>query len=690
MTREPGRPGRRPAIVIVAIAGLAVTAAGLGASIWVNRHDALSLTTDPLLWAEYFSLAVIGAVVMLARPGNRVGWVMLAGGLLSSVGGAALDLAEHDLLRGGTVPGASILAVGGACARTAGWYFATVLLAIYFPDGRAPGGRWRWLLRSAAIGIAFGVFGSLLATHAQLSGLPRWHNPLSTHALNAIADPLSGLSLLVNIVTTVAAVVRLGSRWRHGEPLERQQIGLFAAVAILPIFAVIFGVAGIGAAQVFGAALLPLPIGVGFAVLARGLYDLASAANRTLVWLTLSAAVVGIYAIVIAGLGSALQVPGASWLPWLAAAVVAVSFAPLRDALQRGVNRLTFGRWDDPYQVLAALGQHLEASADVDRLLADVVKEVQATLGLRDVAVVGADGTVLAGEPGLDAHDELALVAYGAPLGVLRYTAAAPLRSGDRHLVDDLAGHLAGLLHARQLTRDLQRARERLVLAREEERRRLRRDLHDGLGPALAGHVLRLELAARQVPAGSPARSGLDTLREEVQATVSEVRRVVEGLRPPALDEVGFAASVTEAALRLTLTTPTRCAVEVGELPPLSAGVEVAAYRIVNEAVTNIVRHADARRCWVKIGAEHGMLQVAVTDDGRGLDGAAPRGHGLETMRERADELGGRLCVRAADPRGTTVLADLPLGARTEPPVEPVPNPVVDPPVAPPLTGVPT
>ncbi len=663
MTGGVPQSRRGSAVVITTVAGLAATVAALFVSIWVNRQDNLALTSHVLLWADAFAFAVMGAVVALARPGNRVGWIMIAAGVLTSAGGAAIDLADHDLLRGGTVAGASAFAVSGACARTIGWYLATVALPIYFPDGQSPTGRWRWLPRVAVVGIALSVLGTLFATHAQLNELPHWDNPLSNHTLNAIADPASGLSLLLNIGATVGAVVRLRSRWRHGSQLQRQQIGLFAAVAVLPVFAVILGVAGVTGAGMFGLMLLPLPIGVGFAVLARGLYDLATAANRTLVWLTLSATVVAIYALVIAGLGSALHVHGADWLPWLAAAVVAISFAPLRDTLQRGINRLTFGRWEDPYRVLAALGQHLEASADVDRLLADVTNELQSTLGLQHVTIVDDDGTVLAGDPTSGPSETVQLVAYGQPVGTLHYVASTPLRPGDRHLLDDLAGHIAGLLHAHYLTRDLQRARERLVVAREEERRRLRRDLHDGLGPALAGHVLRLDLASRQVPPGSPAHAGLETLRTEVQATVTEVRRVVEGLRPPALDEVGFAAAVTHAALRLTMTTETGCEVEVGDLPPLSAAVEVAAYRIVNEAVTNIVRHARATCCRVTITARDRVLCVRVTDDGRGVNGSASTGHGLQTMRERAEELGGRLAVGATDTGGTSVLAEIPLAA---------------------------
>jgi len=146
---------------------------------------------------------------------------------------------------------------------------------------------------------------------------------------------------------------------------------------------------------------------------------------------------------------------------------------------------------------------------------------------------------------------------------------------------------------------------------------------------------------------------------------VIEVRRVVEGLRPPALDEVGFAAAVTQAAMRLTLTSATHCDVEIGELPPLSAAVEVAAYRIVNEAVTNIVRHAAADHCAVRVTTVDRVLRVCVIDNGHGLNGGRGNGHGMDTMRERAEELGGHLTLTAGEGGGTRVVAEIPLAAIT-------------------------
>jgi signal transduction histidine kinase len=263
------------------------------------------------------------------------------------------------------------------------------------------------------------------------------------------------------------------------------------------------------------------------------------------------------------------------------------------------------------------------------------------------------------------------LSAFGRPVGSLRYSLpATPLRARDHRLLDDLAVHLAGLLHAHRLTVELQAARERLVLGREEERRRLRRDLHDGLGPALAGHLLRLDLVASEVRPHSATLPHLAddvaALRADLQATVLDVRRVVEGLRPPALDELGLPGALVQATRRLTAGSPTTVRLEVADLPPLPAAMEVAVFRIVSEAVANVVRHAKACECSVHASIASGVLRVVVEDDGVGC---SPRssgdaaGHGLDTMRERAEELRGRLRIggRADGRTGTAVLAELPI-----------------------------
>ena len=211
-------------------------------------------------------------------------------------------------------------------------------------------------------------------------------------------------------------------------------------------------------------------------------------------------------------------------------------------------------------------------------------------------------------------------------------------------------------------TAELQRARERLVAAREEERRRLRRDLHDGLGPALAGAALEVE-AAENLLATDPDAAArlLEHARLGMQTAVADVRRLVYDLRPPALDELGLVGALREHAQRLSAGDELRVDVHASDaVDGLPAAVEVAAYRIVLEAITNTVRHAGASSCQVAIGLNGGLL-VEIADDGVGLPSGYRPGVGLSSMRERAEELGGSVDVEGGIEGGTRVRALLPL-----------------------------
>jgi signal transduction histidine kinase len=658
---------QRRLTVAATAAAVALALAGVAISLWANAADDKSMLGAGFDCAVALAFTLGGAVVVGARPTNAIGWLMLFGGVFWALGSAGNDLGFHGIVASpGSVPGASAWVLGGAAAQSTGWYLVTTAVPVVYPTGRVSGPRWHWLVTASIVIVIAAVIDPLTDPEGDRTGFGGWHNPIGLHGpWRAISSVAFLAHVPLSAVVTIAAIVQLVSRWRRGSAFERQQLNLFAAAVAVPIIAAPIALILGGGGWIFDATALPLPFTIGFAVLARGLFDLRTAANRTLVWVTLSATVAGLFALVIAGLAELLHVDrGSSRLLWISAAVVAVLFGPLRDSLQRTVNRLTFGRWDQPYDVLAALGQRVEAAGEVERLLADVASELEG-LGLRHVTIADMTGTVLVGDVGSngDAVD-IPLSAYGEGIGTLSYLPpTTPLRARDRQLLDDLAGHLGGVLYAHRLTLDLQRAREQLVLAREEERRRLRRDLHDGLGPALAGHLLRLDVLAGRIKGDAAATADLNALRADLRETMTEVRRVVEGLRPPALDELGLIGSLHQVIDRLTSGTATRVVIAAEDLPPLPAAVEVAAFRIVTEAVTNVVKHAQATMCRVELSVRHGRMRLLVSDNGEQPLGArsSVAGHGLQTMKERADELRGRLTVGAGrDGAGTTVVAELP------------------------------
>jgi signal transduction histidine kinase len=646
------------AAVVIALAGCAIATA------YDQAGSAVFAATLSFALAVG-AVAVVGAVVTLAAPGNRVGWLLLTAAAVMGAGAALTEAGVHGVVTTpGSVPGAAYLAAIGPGLEAAGMLIAVVGVPVIFPDGHLPGPRWRWLawVTAAAVGCLF--LGNVLSPHAQQSRLAHWQSPLGLAGrYGIIANTLSPAGVLLAAAAAAGAVAGLITRWRRGGPLVRQQLLVLALAACPPalVFLTVVVTDGVPG-WIFGLVLLPLPVAIAIAILSHGLYDLRRATHRTMLWLAMSGTVLAIYAVVVIAAAALVPDHRTWWPSALAAAVAALLLIPLRETVQRAVTRVVYGRWHEPYEVLADLGERLEAAADVDRLLDAAVTELTTRLDLRDVSVRSLDGTAVAGTT-IGVGTTIALQAYGATVGCLTYRPPErQLSEAEQRLVRDLARQLGGALHARMLRQDLQRARERLVLAREEERRRLRRDLHDGIGPALAGLTLKTETARALLPAGSNGASRqLRDLSEEIRRTVVDVRHLVEGLRPPALDELGLAGACAQAAGRLTAGADVAVSVHTsGNLPALPAAVEVAAYRIVVEAVTNTVRHSGAHHCDVSLVLAPSGLAVTITDDGTGLGTSGDHGNGLAIMRERAEELGGAVTV-ANTAAGVSVTAQLPV-----------------------------
>ncbi|MDQ1603385.1 MAG: hypothetical protein QOE01_1230, partial [Actinomycetota bacterium] len=609
------------------------------------------------------ALAVVGTVVALAVPGNRVGWLILAAATTMSVGAAMTEAGVQGVTGPDAVPAAASFASIGTTLRGIGWLLAVVAVPAYFPDGRLPGPRWRWVPTCLGVGLAaFGV-GELTGRYVEENRLDHVPNPFA--APGAAADVATGVSFLGVVAVAVAAcatVVGLVARWRAGGARVRQQVLLLSVAAVSPVVVAVAAFAADGATSwLFDLVTLTLAVAVATAVLHDGVYDVRRATNRTLVWVTLSGGVAAIYGAVV-GLGAVVAPDHASVGPAaVAVAATALALLPLRGAVQRGVNRLVYGRWREPYEVLSELGSRLEAAGDVEALLGGTAAQL-ADLGLGRVAIRSDDGRLLVGSmPG--GAVTVPLHAYGSRVGELRYDPPGhSMAEGEQRLLTDLARQLGAVLHARGLTDALQSARERLVTGREEERRRLRRDLHDGIGPALAGLTFKAETARALLPEGSPdLATRLEVLTEEIRAIVLDVRRVVEGLRPPALDELGLVAAVRQAVERVAGSSGVQVAVSAGPLTELSAAVDLAAYHIALEAVSNAVRHSCGSRALVRFEQRESSLVVTVTDDGVGLRPGGPTGNGLATMRERAAELGGRVELVPRGP-GLRLVAELPIG----------------------------
>ncbi|HEU0291450.1 MAG TPA: histidine kinase [Anaerolineales bacterium] len=432
--------------------------------------------------------------------------------------------------------------------------------------------------------------------------------------------------------------------------------------------------------------ILLIPVCITISVLRYRLWDIDVFINRSLVYGALIVSVIGLYMVVVGVAGALFQFIGNTLLAILATGLIAVLFHPLRQRLQRGINRLMYGERDDPYSALSRLGRRLESSLAPESVLPTVVTTVRDVLKLPYVAIYlqqNSEGYKIVAEsasPSLRLENGrivvpgmgqvglcFPLIHQGETLGYIVLGPRAPneaFGSTDLHLLEDLAPQVGVAVHAVRLTADLQRSRERLVLAREEERRRLRRDLHDDLGPTLASLGLAASTVADLIPTNPAAATKLvKELESQMRATVGNVRRLVYDLRPPALDELGLLAAVRERATRYS-NAPDGFQVTVdapAQLPALPAAVEVAAYRIVQEALENVSKHAQARQCTIRF-ANHAGLEIEITDDGIGLPSNLTPGIGLRSMRERAEELGGHCVIERGANGGTRLLACLPIG----------------------------
>jgi signal transduction histidine kinase len=418
------------------------------------------------------------------------------------------------------------------------------------------------------------------------------------------------------------------------------------------------------------ASQVAIPVAITIASLNHRLWDVNILLNRTLLYNALTVIVVAFYVAMVTGTNRLLHSEN-NLVPSLAATgVIAVFFHPMRSRLERGINRWLFGERDDPTTLLTRLTSHLDAGESGPSLLANLVETIAVSLKLPYVALRLRDGEGALGaafEYGrkLGAVEILPLMHQNVAIGQLEVAPRSPgeaLSAADQQLLAVIARLAATAARTLQLSDQVQEARMRIVTAREEERRRLRRDLHDGLGPALAAIAAQSE-AARDLIVTRPqvSTSLLGEIITQAQDATTDIRRLVYALRPPALDDLGLVGAIQAQAQKLNQPGGLQVTVQADQLPPLSAAVEVAIYRIVHEALTNVVRHAQAKHCTITISVVADHLQLSISDDGIGIASEASAGVGLRSMRERAEELGGSVEFNSQTNVGVALCAQLPL-----------------------------
>ncbi len=670
---------------------VALTLFNLALAVWyVARTGDLTTFLSHQLMTPFLSViyAGLGVAVTTRRPRNPIGPIFLIVASSYTLSALAASTLLYQAIPTAAVTPA-LLDVATWLGNWA-WLPAQLLpvtfVFLLFPDGHLPSRRW-WPVGWAA-GLSLVALMLALAAHpGPVSSWGTQPNPFGLEGAESLWNALIAIGSMLLIIGVFGSMAAVVVRFRRSRGIERAQMKWLAYAAV-----VVLG---------FGIVLLPLwfsnslndplamelnialtnlmtlgiAVAATMAIVRYRLYDIDVLINRTLVYGVMTGVILAIYGLVVGAAGVVFGSRSNWLLALLATALVAVLFQPLRTRFQRGVNRLLYGQRDEPFAVLAELGRRLEQTVTPEAVYPTIVETVAHALRLPYVGLQVCRGhsfeTVEAtGRPAANPV-ALPLTNQGEVVGRLivgRRPGDDGFSAPDQQLLQNIARQAGAAVHGAMLTADLQRSRQQIVTGREEERRRLRRDLHDGLGPSLASLLLEARVLRRMIRDDPAAAESLaEEMQADIRATIDDIRRVVHELRPPALDDLGLVPALHVLAakvgrpvgaaegggLRVDIDAP-------DDLPPLAAAVEVAAYRIVQEALTNVVHHADARCATVRLRLDH-ALRIDVTDDGQGFNGSRVGGLGLRSMRERAAELGGSLSVATLPAGGTLVRAALPV-----------------------------
>lgn len=638
---EITRPARRGAAVAVAVTAWALVLMAVAALVLARPP----VTPDMLFFVVDVTVAgVYGTVagVILARRRHPVPWILAVAAIGGGIAAFSYSYTHLALARPGLPQWEWLTALQGIA-----WVPGTIALIVVVP----------WLVRDhplglAAIGVAAGVAVSLGFTVVRIVG----------------RDDLTGPMSAAVVVVGLAAAAEAAWRWRRGPVAERVGLGWLTlgtavmALSFLPLIPEDPPLPWWSTPTLHLAAQAVFPAAVLVAVLRQRMWGLDLAVSRV-VLAGLLAVVLGLVYVVVT-VAVASLVPGSGIAQVLAAAAVVVALQPSRLWLGQRVHRLVHGEAADPARAVRRLGSHLGGARTADELLGGLVENVAVALRLESATLL-VDGEPAAawGTP-TGTPVAVALQHRGSEVGTLQVTLppGEALGTRDRRALDELAAVVAAGVALAQASEDLASARDRLTSVRMQERRTIRRELHDGLGPSLAGIRLGLQ-GARNILRSDPdaADQLLGALAGELDGRVDAVRTLSHSLLPPALDELGLAPALEELVAR---RRETGLAVDLhtSGLTGLPPQVAEAAYGIVVEAVTNVVRHSGAEACRVEVVADDEQLVLTVDDDGVGLAPDATVGVGTRSMRERAEEQGGTLFVLGHEPQGTRVRASLPLG----------------------------
>lgn len=652
----PARRVRIAASIANGLAAITVVAALTAAGLSFRNLGGIEVVSAEWLGGLVgaFAYALPGAYLAARRPGNAVGWLFLTIGMAYAIADLSAAYGTYGLeTTPGSLPAASWARWLGLWVWSVAYGLIPSLLLLVVPTGKLLSKRWRpvaWFAGAGVVVLAGAWALTPYGARDAVVSMPEVTNPVGVSwgpSLFLVAGPLL-------IVGVIGGLLSLGIRYRRADAEEREQVSwvLFGAGLAVTLLVAARLLPYDGPGQYVGAlALVPLPLCIAVAVFRHGMWDVSAALSRSILYAGLTLGVIAVYVAVVTVVGGLLgRTTGA---PVFAVAIVAVVASPLRDRLRRVANRLVYGVREEPWMLISHLSDRLRDNGRQTDLFQGVADTIARAFRLphaaieREGAELGAFGT-RAG-----ALWRLPLAHGGEVVGELVVSDPRKrLTDTDRRVLQDLAPQLAVAIQAASLTDELERSRERILVAREEERRRLRRELHDGVGPTLAAVALGLESVRKRLHTNPQlADTQLDRLGGHLNGVVGDVRHIVEDLRPAELEDLGLLAALRQQAERFqtderSIELDTR-----GSLDNLPAAVDLALLRIASKALSNAARHSGGRRIRMRLHRDNTHVELSIRDDGAGIDPTVRTGHGSNTMRERATELGGTLEIDSNAPR---------------------------------------
>jgi signal transduction histidine kinase len=626
------------------------------------------------------AFSVVGLVVATRQPHNAIGWILIEIGLVAVLSGAVDGYASYAIYVQPSLPAGQLILSLSQWLWVPAFAMAMTFLLLLFPDGHLPSPRWRWFAWVTAIDLVLISVGILLAP-GDVDGYPGVHNAVGVEGSQFLL-----FGFLWFPIAIIASAASLILRLRRARGAERAQIKwlVTAATIVAAVYAFILVVSLAGADSrwvlflqnativMFGL----IPIAIGFSVLRYRLFDIDLVIRKAVLIALLAGFVTVGYIAVVAVIGIVSDVRTLSPITSaVAAALVALGFAPVRRWARRVSDRVVYGKRATPYEVLTEFGDQLAGSYAVDDVLVRMARVLGEGLGAerarvwlgppgaRRVAAVwpadAPDGDDDRTEPVLHQGEELGALSVAMP-------ANDPMDPAKEKLVSDLASQAGlvlrnvGLTEAlRQRLEDLQAAQRRLVTAQDEERRRLERNIHDGAQQQLVALSVKVRLAQTLLER-DPAKADqmLAELQTDSQQALEDLRDLARGIYPPLLADKGLAAALEAQARK----SPVPATVDADGVGRYAQDVEAAAYFSCLEALQNVSKYAAATAVRIQLRQLNGFLEFQVHDDGRGFDPASTGyGTGLQGIADRLAVLDGTLVVISAPGAGTTITGSLPL-----------------------------